>query len=921
MLRIQNASALGTTAGGLSVATGAEVDIDGSGLVIAEPITSLIGTGVSSAGAIRNLANDNTWSGAIVLGAGGARINSDAGTLTLSGGMTGAARPLTVGGSGNTLMNSVIGTTTGTLTKDGAGTLTLSATNTYTGATTISAGVLAIAADTALGAAPATPTANQLTFAGGTLVTTATFVLSPNRGITLSDPGGTFDVASSTTLGYAGTGAGTGALNKLGAGTFDLSGASMTMGALTITSGILVSPTATLFDINGDLTNNAAPGALVTGTGTVTLSGSSGQTVGGLYPIGFYGLTINNSSGISLANDTSVSGTLTLTSGNITTGTRVLLVSASGSVSRTSGHVVGNLRKYVTTGAPSVTFEIGDPGQYAPVALVFNSVTAAGYITASSAMGDHPALDSSTIVPAADANRYWTLTNAGVTFSTFSATFTFGAGDLDAGADPSAFAVARYSLGAWHSLTTPTRTSTSTTATGIADFGDFAVGEKTAVALDHFVVSALLTATAGAPFDVTVTAVDELGNRIGGYTGTITISSSDPNATLAPSTYTFVSSDHGAKTFASGATLNTAGSWTVSVTGDLKTGLSAPITLIPGPFVKLQILLPGETAQPGSSTGKSGTPSQQTANTSFAVTVNAVDAHWNIVPSTETVSIASSDTSAMLPMPAPLVAGTITFNVRPQSGGSTTFTATDLTDGAKAPTTSTAVSVTNTAPSAASDSYEMVADTTLTVGAAGVLANDSDPESQAVTVGSPRPVSGPAHGTLTVNQDGSFAYRPFPGYTGTDAFTYVATDGWTTSSAATVTIIIRDHSLISASGWSTSFSTLRYLGFSFPAYVAAGSVVSGASFHISYRSLDAAGTTCYYIETYMNAELLAAHGSAGSPLSCNSGGSYLTDAVALPEINSAARADAVTVRVYMRDSAGARSQIQLATLTVDYYLP
>ena len=65
------------------MATGAELDIDGSGLAIAEPITSVVGTGTGTAGAMRNLANANTWSGAIAMGAGGATIGSDAGTLTL----------------------------------------------------------------------------------------------------------------------------------------------------------------------------------------------------------------------------------------------------------------------------------------------------------------------------------------------------------------------------------------------------------------------------------------------------------------------------------------------------------------------------------------------------------------------------------------------------------------------------------------------------------------------------------------------------------------------------------------------------------------------------------------------------------------------------------------------------------------------
>ena len=73
MLRVQSNAALGTTAGGTTVASGAAIEIDGTGLLIAEPITSLIGTGIGGAGALRNLANDNTWSGAITLGAAPAR--------------------------------------------------------------------------------------------------------------------------------------------------------------------------------------------------------------------------------------------------------------------------------------------------------------------------------------------------------------------------------------------------------------------------------------------------------------------------------------------------------------------------------------------------------------------------------------------------------------------------------------------------------------------------------------------------------------------------------------------------------------------------------------------------------------------------------------------------------------------------------
>ncbi len=917
-LRVLSSAALGATSTGTSVVSGAAIEISGSGLSIAEPITSLIGTGVSSGGALRNLANSNTWSAAITLGAGGASAASDAGTLTLSGGVTGATQPLTVSGAGNTIVNSVIGTTSGTLTKYGTGTLTLSAINTYTGSTSIYAGIVSISADSGLGTAPGSPVSTQITLAGGTLATTSALTIGSTRGILLSAAGGTLDVAASTTLTYAGTSTGTGALTKSGAGTLNLASATMAMGAFTLAGGQVTAPTANAFDVKGDFTNNSSAAAFVTGPGTVTLSASSPQTVGGTFSTTFNGLFVN-SSGVSIAADTTVGGTLTLMAGTVSTGSQMLYVSSSGSVSRTSGHVFGNLRKYVATGATSLTFEVGDATQYSPVTMAFTGVSTPGGLTVKATSGDHSALGSSAIAPAQSANRFWTLTGPSLVFTSLAGTFTFVPSDVDPGGDPAAFGVTRYATGSWQTLVTGSRTATSTQANGVTGFGDFAVGELNASTVDHFVVTAPASATAGVAFDTMVTAVDVSGNRVGTYTGTVSFSSTDPHASL-PSNYTFMAGDHGSRLFTGGVTLKVPGTRTISAAAGALTGTSSGIAVSAGPFVKLQILVPGETADAGSATGKTGSPSAQTANTGFSVTVNAVDAVWNVVASSDTVAITSSDPLANLPPNDALVAGTAAFAVTLQSGGPTTVTATDVTDGAKSPGTSAAINVTNQAPVTGSDGYEMVADNTLVVASPGVLLNDADPELRPIAVGLPRPASGPSNGSLALNADGSFTYTPVGGYTGTDTFTYTATDGAAVSVATTVTITIRDHSLISTTGWGTSFSGSRYLDFSFPAYVALGSVVTDATFRFAYRSLDAAGTECYYFEVYQGASLLGTHGSAGSPVSCNSGSGYVTDAVSLPEVDTAAEANALTVRVYLRDSAGARSQVNLATLTVNYSL-
>src|SRR5262249_22677152 len=97
------------------------------------------------------------------------------------------------------------------------------------------------------------------------------------------------------------------------------------------------------------------------------------------------------------------------------------------------------------------------------------------------------------------------------------------------------------------------------------------------------------------------------------------------------------------------------------------------------------------------------------------------------------------------------------------------------------------VTAVNDAPVAGDDSYTTAEDTPLTVAAPGVLANDSDVDSPTLTA---IVVSGPAHGSLALNADGSFTYSPFADYNGTDSFTYKANDGQLDSNVATVSLTI-----------------------------------------------------------------------------------------------------------------------------------
>src|SRR5207245_387580 len=94
----------------------------------------------------------------------------------------------------------------------------------------------------------------------------------------------------------------------------------------------------------------------------------------------------------------------------------------------------------------------------------------------------------------------------------------------------------------------------------------------------------------------------------------------------------------------------------------------------------------------------------------------------------------------------------------------------------------------NDAPVAANDdSYTTPEDTQLTVSAPGVLANDSDVDGDALSAVL---MSGPSHGTLTLNGDGSVVYVPALNFNGIDSFTYKASDGQAQSGVATVTITV-----------------------------------------------------------------------------------------------------------------------------------
>ena len=136
--------------------------------------------------------------------------------------------------------------------------------------------------------------------------------------------------------------------NLSGGGTF-------TFARLTIEANKTVNAGSTSITITGNWTND---GTFTAGTGTVTFNGTSAQTIGGATATTFNNLTINNSAGVTLSTDTTVNGTLALTSGDLTTGSNTLTMGSS-ATSSGSSDVVGNVtRSGFSAGS---TYNFGNP--------------------------------------------------------------------------------------------------------------------------------------------------------------------------------------------------------------------------------------------------------------------------------------------------------------------------------------------------------------------------------------------------------------------------------------------------------------------------------------------------------------------------------------------------------------------------------
>lgn len=334
-LRIGSTSALGSTVGGTTVASGGELDLNGQ--TVGAEALGLSGTGVSGLGALQNTsATAASVSGAVTLNAN-TTIGAASGNITLSG---------NIGESGSR-----------NLTKVGAGILTLQGNINYTGSTTVNEGSLVLSGSNSYAG-------NTNIGASGRLSATSAAALSTNSILFTGT-----SLANSTELNLAAADAGY-AMNSL------------SLGGILYTTGPGAGSATVMFN-NGGVQTGTTGKEINAGLNTTVVMGSAGPTtyfdivgssasgdrslrVNGGGNVVFNSILRNNASGGAAAFvggldiRPTFSGVATLNAlntytGITTVGAGTLLVSSTGSINSTSGVTVAGGAKFVYNGSSALT--------------------------------------------------------------------------------------------------------------------------------------------------------------------------------------------------------------------------------------------------------------------------------------------------------------------------------------------------------------------------------------------------------------------------------------------------------------------------------------------------------------------------------------------------------------------------------------
>lgn len=290
---------------------------------------------------------------------------SGSGSVLLGGGT------LTVGaGNGGATFSGVI-SEAGSLVKRGSGTQVLSGLNTNTGVTRIEGGRLQIGSSSNLGS-------GSIQIANGARLQVSGSTTNA-RSIDLQSGGGTLGVSSGQTLTQSGSLIGVGGLNKADLGTLLLTGSTLYAGTTDVQDGILrlsgsgripdasevVVRSGATWDLNGvsdTVRTINSLGSITLGNATLTVNGSTGNTLFGGVISEPGGLVKAGGHTLQLSGTNTFTGPISLLGGTLSVANNTHLGDVSNSLTMNGGTLRNtsgfNMPRTVSLGAAGGTFDV-----------------------------------------------------------------------------------------------------------------------------------------------------------------------------------------------------------------------------------------------------------------------------------------------------------------------------------------------------------------------------------------------------------------------------------------------------------------------------------------------------------------------------------------------------------------------------------
>ncbi len=280
-----------------------------------------------------------------------------------------------------------------------------------------------------------------------------------------------------------------------GAGTIEYTGTTQTVAStLTPYNNLILSGSGTkpigsvaadTLSMQGTTITSGTPGTI----NTIEYKGSSAQTTGTEFVASFGGtggIVINNTNGVTLNANRTVSTKINFLNGKLSTSTFKLTLTnaipANAILNASSSkYVVGTLEFTYPAGATtSLVYPIGTASIYAPFTITTAGVSGVVSIAAEPIAGfstnDPVGTQPSGINRTNYAGIYWELAKTGAgSLTSYNAVFDFS--NASPAGTPTSYVLRNYNGTSWSNIASPTAGATTISKTGLTLFGDYEAGE------------------------------------------------------------------------------------------------------------------------------------------------------------------------------------------------------------------------------------------------------------------------------------------------------------------------------------------------------------------------------------------------------------------------------------------------------------